>query len=50
MRFRNIETGNIVSTEREDTIALMKRSDRYEEVTVKATPKTGKKPDNKKPE
>lgn len=50
MKFRNIETGNIVSTDHEGTIALMKRSDRYEEVTAKATPKTDKKLGDKQPE
>ena len=43
MKFRNIETGNIVNTDHEGTIVLMKCSDRYEEVAAKTTPKTEKK-------
>lgn len=32
MRFKNLETGNTLSTENESTIALMKASDNYVEV------------------
>ncbi|MCM1545244.1 MAG: hypothetical protein NC110_08095 [Ruminococcus sp.] len=35
MKFKNTVTGNIVSTENKATIALMKASDRYVEVTGK---------------
>ena len=36
MRFKNLKTGNIVSTEDKGTIALMKKSANYEEVKEKA--------------
>lgn len=36
MKFRNIKTGNIISSENATAIALMQRSDRYEAVAAKA--------------
>lgn len=35
MRFKNLRTGNIVSTNDAGTIALMKKSSNYEEVPEK---------------
>jgi len=32
MRFKNLKTGNFVSTENKETIALMQKSPNYEEV------------------
>ena len=40
MKFKNLKTGNVVSTEDKSTIALMQKSDRY----VAVTEKGGKKP------
>lgn len=40
MRFKNLKTGNIVSTENKDTIALMKKSANYEEVKTTKKGKT----------
>jgi hypothetical protein len=36
MRFKNLKTGNIVSSENKETIALMQKSPNYEEVKVAA--------------
>lgn len=47
MRFKNLRTGNIVSTENKGTIALMQKSDNYE--VVKA-PKKPKEPEESKPD
>lgn len=44
-KFRNKTTGNIVNTENEVTIGLMKKSDNYEEVKSE-TKKTGKETKN----
>lgn len=33
MRFRNLKTGNIVATENKTTIAMMQKSETYEELT-----------------
>lgn len=35
MRFKNLKTSNIVSTNDPGTIALMKKSDNYEEIPEK---------------
>ncbi len=45
-KFRNVITGNIVSTDNEATIALMKKSDTYEAVAAKSgkNPKDPKNP------
>lgn len=43
MKFKNLKTGNVVSTEDKSTIALMQKSDRY----VAVTEKGGKKPAGK---
>lgn len=42
MRFKNLKTGNYVSTENKETIALMKKSPNYEE--AKPTKKGNNKP------
>lgn len=42
MRFKNLKTGNFVSTDNPGTIALMKKSPNYEE--VKPTKKGNNKP------
>lgn len=44
MRFKNLKTGNYVSTENKETIALMQKSPNYEEV------KPAKKGKDKAPE
>ena len=46
MRFKNLKTGNFVSTENPATIALMKKSPNYEEVSEKKA-KTSDKTKNK---
>lgn len=38
MRFKNLETGNILSTENKSTIALMQASDNYVEVADAPAP------------
>lgn len=43
MKFKNLKTGNVVSTEDKSTISLMQKSERYVAVTEKA----GKKPAGK---
>lgn len=43
MRFKNLETGNTLSTENESTIALMKASDNYVEVADAPAPPAPKK-------
>lgn len=49
MKFKNLKTGNILTTDNEMTIALMKASKQYEEVIDKSEeapkeePKTAKK-------
>lgn len=42
MRFKNLKTGNYVSTENAATIALMKESPNYEEVAEKKAKSSGK--------
>lgn len=39
MRFKNLKTGNFVSTDNPGTIALMKKSPNYEEVAEKKAKK-----------
>lgn len=47
MRFKNLKTGNIVSTKDAGTIALMKKSPNYEEISEK---KAKGKPEDKSEE
>lgn len=42
MRFKNLRTGNIVSTEDKGTIALMQKSANYEAVKATKAPKEPK--------
>ena len=49
MRFKNLKTGNFVSTDNPGTIALMKKSPNYEEVSEKKAKSSGKAKD-KEPE
>lgn len=49
MRFKNLKTGNFVSTDNPGTIALMKKSPNYEEVSEKKSKSSGKAKD-KEPE
>lgn len=42
MRFKNLRTGNIVSTEDKGTIALMQKSANYEAVKAPKAPKEPK--------
>lgn len=46
MRFKNLKTGNIVATENKTTIAMMQKSETYEEL-AEQKPK-GKAKDNDK--
>ena len=48
MRFKNLKTGNYVSTENPGTIALMKKSPNYEEVSEKKSKSSGKSKDKDK--
>ena len=45
-KFKNIKTGNIVSTESKATIALMTKSSNYVAVTAKKAAKDDKKADD----
>lgn len=46
MRFKNLKTGNYVSTENKETIALMKKSANYVEVDKNGKPKGSTPPAN----
>ena len=48
MRFKNLKTGNFVSTENPATIALMKKSPNYEEVSEKKAKTSDKSKDKNK--
>jgi len=48
MRFKNLKTGNFVSTDNPGTIALMKKSPNYEEVSEKKSKSSGKSKDKDK--
>lgn len=50
MKFKNLKTGNTLVTENETTIALMKKSEQYEEVVdkVKEESKVEEEPKNSK--
>ncbi len=45
-KFKNIETGNVLTVKNEDTIALMEKSNRYIEVSTTGK-KSGKQKDAK---
>jgi len=50
MRFKNLKSGNFVSTEDPKTIALMKKSPNYEEAPVKKAKSKGKDDPDAKPD
>lgn len=45
MRFKNLKTGNFVSTDNPGTIALMEKSPNYEKVAEKKAKSSGKNKD-----
>lgn len=45
MRFKNLKTGNFVSTDNPGTIALMEKSSNYEKVAEKKAKSSGKSKD-----
>lgn len=45
MRFKNLKTGNFVSTDNPGTVALMEKSPNYEKVAEKKAKSSGKNKD-----